>query len=117
MAQGWENPKSAENGKLGGRPKATATIEAQLFRAALAERIGKNAQAWMDAIEKMALGDEKNRPDPNAWEKGMNRAFGKPQEHIDLTSDGEKISGELSPAQAAIISEFEKKMKDSITNE
>lgn len=39
------------------------------------------------------------------------------KQEIDHTTKGEKISGELTPAQAAIITEFEKKMKYSITNE
>lgn len=91
-ASGWKNEASAENGKLGGRPKGEARIAAQLFREALAKRITENAQAWMDAIEGMALGKNGEKPNADAWTKGMDRAFGKPEQAVDVTSGGEKLN-------------------------
>ena|SRR3990167_9293270 len=74
------------NAKLGGRPKKASTLIAEQFRNQLAEEIRKDAKAWIDAIKDSAMGvkivDEDGNtytraPDPNAWQKATERAFGK----------------------------------------
>lgn len=117
---------SAENGKLGGRPVASATLIKQEFRKALAEEIKKEAGEWIGAIKSAALGHYvevknadgtvkvyKKSPDPSAWEKGMNRAFGAPEQSVDMTSDGEKID-QMNPALLALVKEFEDKAKKAL---
>lgn len=80
-----------------GRPKGIATIEAEQFRINLAKRIKKNATKWMDAIEDLALGHKEmtsdgevytKAPDPIAWQKGTDRAFGKSPETLNHLNDG-----------------------------
>lgn len=73
-----------------GAKVARHTLQNRMFRAALAERITKEADEWLDAISDSAKGlwvmketDEgvtrvyKKAPDVAAWEKAMDRAFGK----------------------------------------
>jgi len=89
-----------------GRQVASATIQAQLFRDALAKEIQKEAKAWITAIRDASLGHfmqvktkdgevkvYKTAPDPQAWEKATSRAFGKPEQPIDHTTGGEKMQG------------------------
>ena len=105
MASEAQIKANQENAVLGGRPVASATLIKQEFRKALAERIKKDADKWIDAIQDSALGHwmevkqadgtvkvYKTKPDPSAWQKGMDRAFGAPEQEVDLTSGGEKIS-------------------------
>ena len=106
MGKNWNNPKAAANGKRGGRPVASSTLQSQLFRTTLAKLINDNAKAWHTAIQDAALGHYvevkgpdgtvkvyKKAPDPTAWEKATSRAFGKPPQDLDLKSDGEKLEG------------------------
>lgn len=89
------------NAVKGGRPVLTATLYAQQFREKLAKQIMKDSKSWLTAIEDAAKGHfiikqtedgeikvYKKSPDPMAWEKAMNRAFGKPQETVNLQNNG-----------------------------
>ena len=94
---------SRENGrKYGGRKKGAASIAAEMFRNELAKKIEAESQEWLDAIKDTALGHYvmqktkdgdvrvyKKSPDPQAWEKALDRAFGKPKQDLDITSNGE----------------------------
>lgn len=97
-----------ENAKKGGRHVSKSTLYAQQFREALAKQIMEDSKSWLKAIEDAAKGHYvikqtengevtayKKSPDPVAWEKAMNRAFGKPQESVDITTQGEKIGKEM----------------------
>ena len=77
---------SRENGKKGGRPRGTASIVAQEFREKLAEKIRQDVEKWLAALEPKALGG-----DVYAWNAVMDRAFGKPQQAIDHTTDGKQL--------------------------
>lgn len=125
-APGQPNPASIENGKLGGRPLASHTLQRQLFRKALAEAITKDADKWREAIQDGALGHYamtktkdgeikvyKKSPDVSAWNAAMDRAFGKPEQAVDVTSGGEKIeSGQQDPKALALLAEYEKRLRD-----
>jgi len=113
---GWGGKREGAGKKI-----ATATLIAQKFRKALAKRINKDANKWMDAIEDAALGHwieakqidgsmrvYKTKPDPNAWQKATDRAFGNPEQGIDLTTQGEKI-GELREILLVLANERNRK--------
>lgn len=57
-----------QNGKLGGRPKATATLRTQMFRELFARHMKKKFKKYVDALDQMALGHwvakETTVPDP-----------------------------------------------------
>ena len=87
MATEAQIKANKENAQTAGRPVASATLIKQEFRKALAESIKKDAELWIGAIRDSALGHrmvdkEGNiytvKPDPSAWQKGMDRAFGSP---------------------------------------
>lgn len=119
-APGKPSPASRENGKLGGRPAGTvasATLMAQEFRKALAEHIMKDKDKWMRAMDPLVFPENGDKPDVAAWEKVMARAFGKPQEHVDVTTNGETMNVPMTPAVMKIAQEFEEKMKNVIMEE
>ena len=87
-----------------GRKKGSVALAAEFFRQKLAEDIRKEATEWLNAIKDPARGIfrevkqpdgtyrvYKEAPDPEAWEKAMNRAFGKPAESMDLTTNGKDL--------------------------
>lgn len=91
-----------KNAKKAGRPKGTVGSKRKIemmFAARLAERINENADQWLDAITDLALGHNvaatnkkgeiikvyQEPPDARAWEKAMNRAFGRPKETLDAS--------------------------------
>ena len=100
-----ENPDNRGGAREGaGRPKSSATVAAQEFREVLAAEIKKDADQWISAIKDLALGHfsqvktkdgevkvYKTAPDPAAWQKATDRAFGKPQESVDHTTGGKPI--------------------------
>lgn len=100
MATEAQIAANRKNAVKGGRKVSSATLEAQEFRKELAMRIRRKAKEWMDAIEDVALGHKvkgadgnvyTKSPDPVAWQKATDRAFGKPEQAIDVTSLGEQI--------------------------
>lgn len=101
---GNQGKHSRENGKLGGRPLGTATLIRQKFREALAKKIDAEAEDWLTAIRDSALGHYvqlqrkdgtvkvyKKSPDPAAWREAMDRAFGKAEQSVDVTSGGKPL--------------------------
>ena len=105
-APGKPNPASRENGLLGGRPVATPTLVKQLFRKALAERINSDMESWVAPMEDLAKGHfievktadgeikvYKKSPEAKAWQAVMDRAFGKPEQGVDVTSNGKELKG------------------------
>lgn len=108
-----------KNAKKGGRPVSSATLEAQMFRKALAARITAKADEWMEAIEAAALGHlvavqdkdgkikkiYKKAPDATAWSKAMNRAFGNPEQPIvgDLNTTNDVSEETLEELRRAIV--------------
>jgi len=95
-----------ENAKKAGRPKSTATLETQTFREALAKRINGEMESWVEPIEDLAKGHfveiegkdgttkvYKKAPDSAAWQRAMDRAFGKAAQSVDVTSDGKELQG------------------------
>ena len=99
---GWGGKREGAGKKI-----ATATLIAQKFRKALAKRINKDANKWMDAIDG-SMRVYKTKPDPNAWQKATDRAFGNPEQGIDLTTQGEKI-GELREILLVLANERNRK--------
>jgi len=77
MGKNWDNPKAAENGKKGGRPKKTSTIYAQKFRDELAQMIMDDVGAFVNALKPKAL-----EGDVPAFKELMDRAFGKPKQPL-----------------------------------
>src|SRR3990167_940580 len=114
--------KSPNNGGArpgAGHPKgmvASSTLITQLFRKTLAERVEKDAEKWIDAISDAALGHlvmieatdgsvERvylKSPDPSAWDKVMDRIYGKAKMEVDVTSGGDKIN-DLRTAIIALV--------------
>lgn len=125
---GEQSRINGRKNKNQGRPKSTATIEAQLFRESLATRIGKDADRWLTSIDDAANGHfvevktkdgqvkvYKKAPNPQAWEKAMDRAFGKPEQPVDHTTKGEKLEGSISDASVQkLVSEFENKLRENL---
>lgn len=106
MAGKGRGEHSAENGKKGGREKATATLIAQEFRDKLAKRVKADMQSWIDPIEDLAKGHfvevkqadgtikvYKKSPDSKAWQTVMDRAFGKPKQPLTGGDDEDKPVG------------------------
>lgn len=130
-APGKPNPVSRENGKKGGRPVATPTLIKQEFRKALAQKINGEAEEWLTAISDAAKGHfieikqadgtvkvYRKAPNPQAWEKAMDRAFGKPDQSIDHTSGGKPLNAlaELPPEKRAIVEQmFEEEKRKQLT--
>ncbi len=69
-----------------GRKKGTAALEAEKARAYIALRIGEYMPVIFDALMAKA-----KTGDVAAVKELFDRAFGKPQQAMDLTSKGEKI--------------------------
>lgn len=80
---------SIENGKLGGRPKGSVSLETkrkQAFERLFIQSVNKEKKAIIDAaIAKAKNGDAKIIIDL------LNRIIGKPTEYLDHTSKGEQI--------------------------
>jgi hypothetical protein len=108
MAGKGQGEHSAENGKLGGRPVSTPTLVAQEFRRHLAAKIKADMQSWIEPIEDLAKGHfvqvktkegelkvYRKSPDARAWEKVMDRAFGKAPQPLTGDPNGVPLSGIL----------------------
>ena len=77
---------SRENGKLGGRPKGYAALEAERQRIYVAERLVIEFAPIVDkAIEQAKEGNQQAR------EWLTDRAFGKAQQFVDHTTDGKEL--------------------------
>ncbi len=77
---------SAENGKKGGRPKSEATIRTQAARDYISLQVADSLSEIVEkAITQAIEGDYKAR------EWLSNRAWGKPLESIDHTTNGESM--------------------------
>ena len=97
-APGKPNPASRENGKLGGRPVATKTLETQTIRKRLVERFSEKADELFDAWEDLALGHYqlieqpdgtakvyKTAPNPKALKDLIDQTIGKASQQIDVS--------------------------------
>lgn len=115
-----------KNAKLGGRPKASKTLKTQIFRDLLAKRIAEDMDSWIDPIEDLAKGHflevvgkdgevkvYKKAPDARAWNIVMDRAYGKPEKKVDITSKGESISPFSEKAQA-LRKKYEEELRDEL---
>lgn len=77
---------SIENGKKGGRPKGYVALAAERTRQKIAEMVEKEIVPLTQAqIDKAVKGDTQ------AYKELMDRGFGKVKEHVDVTTDGDKI--------------------------
>jgi len=105
-APGKPSPASVENGKLGGRPVSSTNLRSQEIRRRLVERFEKDADELYDAQAQLAKGlfigikdpetgeiirIAKKAPSTEAYRTLLNQSIGMPKQHVDLTSDGEKI--------------------------
>lgn len=96
MATEKQSQTSRENGKKGGRPVSDATIRAQLGR----DYISKQLQDSLAPIVAKAI-TLAMEGDYHARDWLSDRAWGKPQQNIDLSSGGNEI--ELSDEERARI--------------
>lgn len=131
MASSAQIKANRENAKKAGRNIATATLQAQLFRESLAQMITDEAQEWKDAIGDVAKGHwvmkenedgttrtYKKSPDPHAWEKAMDRAFGKPKQELEVQEKpDEETQGRLEGLEAemeALAKEYNQKIIEKL---
>lgn len=129
MASEAQIKANQENAKLGGRPESEASVIKRKFRDALAKKIEAESEEWMGAIKDAALGHYvevkqadgtikvyKKSPDAGAWQKGMDRAFGSPEQLIDHQNDGGKFEpGSVSPAALALTKKYEEEIKRTLS--
>jgi len=87
---------SADNGKLGGRPKSEATIRTQLARAYIAQEVAANLDKIVTkAVEQAVLGDTSAR----TWLS--EQSWGKPIQRNTLEDDEGNQITILIPTQLA----------------
>lgn len=114
--------------KGAGRPMETSNLRAQEFRKALAEKIALESDQWLEAIKASALGHYavingtkiyKKSPDASAWEKAMDRAFGKPKQEIDVVETPDEETQErlegMEEEIERIGQEYNKKILEKLT--
>lgn len=77
---------SAENGKKGGRPKGYSAIEAEQARILLIEKLKKDLPDIYNALAEKAMAG-----DVPAAKELFDRAYGRAQQYVDLTTDGESL--------------------------
>ena len=77
---------SAENGKKGGRPISTATLETQVLREYITKRVIKEKAKIVTALINKAKDG-----DIQAAKELFDRAVGKARESLDVTSGGKPI--------------------------
>lgn len=74
---------SAQNGKLGGRPKGTNAIAAEKARSYISDRVSAELEPLIDIAIKQAL-----EGDLNARKDLLDRAYGKPKESVEIEVQG-----------------------------
>jgi len=79
---------SRQNGKKGGRKKASHTVTTEAGRAFVVATIARNLKPLIDAMVEKAL-----KGDTQAFKELFDRGWGKPQQAIDHTSKGERVEG------------------------
>lgn len=78
---------SAANGKKGGRPKGFSAIQAEKTREYVARQIKKYEKPLIKAM----IDEVIDKHNVQAFKELMDRGLGKVKEHVDVTTDGDKI--------------------------
>jgi hypothetical protein len=124
---GEQSRINGRKNKNQGRPKASSTLIAQEFRRQLAEEINKDMQSWIEPMKDVAKGHfiqvttkdgevkvYKKAPDPNAWQKVMDRAFGKPKETVEVQDTASEEAMEKIDATREDVRELAKRFDDEL---
>lgn len=83
---------SAENGKLGGRPKLFATK----LREAIIRKAEENAEELAEAILGKALGKTDSMVDVPAMKELFDRGLGKALQNVDVTTNGDSLNERIT---------------------
>lgn len=105
-----------ENGKKGGRPIASHTIEASVARARMVEKVGERIDdivKWL--FQKAYQVDDKGNEtiDVAAIKELLDRAYGRPSQAVDITSKGESIAVS-DPRALALAQKYEEELRKGL---
>lgn len=99
-----------------GKPKGTESFKTKWE--AFIEKVAKTNNMTPQQIDEQlfAVGFAKAKAGDYAFYRDLHdRIYGKPQQHVDVTTDGEKITNaHLSPEAIALAEEYEKKLRQSL---
>lgn len=125
---GEQSRINGRKNKNQGRPKKYSTLQAAIFRDKLAAEIAKDMEAWIipmrHLVEGVKVQDEKTGvvyqrpPDPHAWQKVMDRAYGKPKETVEIQDEStEELIEEVDAMREDIrqlADDFDAKLKQQL---
>ena len=104
-----------EGNKLGG--KTPGALSFQTKWATFIDKVAKSNNLTPQEIDEQlfAVGFKKAKEGDYAFYRDLHdRLYGKPQQTLDVTTDGEKINTNLTPEQIALALEYENKLKGNL---
>jgi len=118
-SNGWTDPvtgKFVKGNPGGGRPNGSLDFKTKWF--AFVDKVAKSNNMTPEEINEqlLAVGFKKAKEGDYSFYRDIHdRVYGKPQQSLDITTDGEKITNQaLTPEQVALALEYEEKIKKAL---